>query len=227
MGQKVLPEGFGRVVRFYRLLSGDGSFRPDVLRLSVDEEVFGLVVRVLSRYLRVCRGVRLGLRMPSDGMTAFGIDQNRGRALVRWAERRVAGRRGELPYVVVQGSGELLSVEYGGGSVEDSPVDGFEVAAHRRGGVGMAEDSLDVEEVEQVSSVLCGRPMEAACCGSPEVVRSDVAQSCGFGSEGRETVDAHGWANGRPQATWPRPRPGFSLQTTGSVAPRDRPVADS
>ena len=100
-GQKVVPEGFGRVVRFYGLLRGDGSFQPDVVKLSVDEDSWQLVVRVLSRYLRVYRGVGLGLRQPTDGLTAYRISQERGLALVRWAHRRVAARRGHLPLVVV------------------------------------------------------------------------------------------------------------------------------
>jgi hypothetical protein len=107
-GQKVVPEGFGRVVRFYGLMSGDRSFRPDVIRLAVEEEVWQLVVRVLSRYLRVWRRVTMGHRMVGDGLTAFRISQGRGLALVRWAQRRVAARRGELPYIVVQGSGEMV-----------------------------------------------------------------------------------------------------------------------
>lgn len=81
------------------------------------------------------------------------------------------------------------SVEQARCPVEDGGVEMVDVAAHRGGGVGVAEDLLDVEQVEAVRTGLVDVTVHEAGCGAAEVVGSDVAE-CGLvGSAGDDFED--------------------------------------
>jgi hypothetical protein len=68
----------------------------------------------------------------------------------------------------VPGAGCELSPELAdavGRPSQDTRVEWLQVAAHGDGGVGMAEDPLDIEQVEDVSAIVGAGVMENGCGG--------------------------------------------------------------
>jgi hypothetical protein len=166
---------------------GAGNF--DLRRAGDGVRAFDLRKQDLERVLRWAEAAAVrkasGRQVGGSGGVAPGeMTWSRDRP-VSGAATGVRSRSGGEDGRGGAGSGRsVLSVEEGGGAVEDSGVHGFEVAAHGGGGVGVAEDALDVEEVEVVGAVVGGGVVEDACCGTPEVVGGDVAESGGLGPVG-------------------------------------------
>ncbi len=73
----------------------------------------------------------------------------------------------------------------------DHPVvERVDVAAHGGRRVGVAEDLLDVEQVEVVSSILSDRSVQDARCAPTQVVWAQVPQGRLVGPQGDQLGDA-------------------------------------
>lgn len=182
--QKSPPPGFKGIGRFYGYWGRSVGFQPEVavtpLEPLVAMEVEARLERWVNWKLHVLRkgappSTSFEARRRGDGVTAFGLGPGQADRLLHWAEAAAARKRGRhswgaggeaagalsaLMRRVDLLTGEVLSVEEGGSPVEDVGVHGLEVAAHGRGRVAVAEDSLDVEQVEVVSAVGVSRPVK-------------------------------------------------------------------
>jgi hypothetical protein len=177
--QKKPPPGFGRIGRYYGCWGKSVGFRPEATVTALDAWVALEVEARLERWVNwklhlLRRGTppatALPVRRRGDGITAFGLGPGQAARILRWSEAAVARKRAKNSWRSGAGGGAsgdieellrsmdllnggVLSVEDQGGPVQDVGLHGLQVAAHRRGGVAVAEDPLDVEQIEMVGPV--------------------------------------------------------------------------
>jgi hypothetical protein len=191
--QKKPPPGFAKVGRFYGLWGRSVGFYPHAtvtpLEPPVALEVGARLQRWVNWKLHVLRkgappSTGLAVRRSGDGVTAFGLGPAQAERLLRWSEEAAARKRatnghrgdGAAGPVALGGllvdlqTGEVRSIEETGSSVQDVGVHGLEVATHGRSRVAVAEDPLNVEQVELVP------PIRTARWRIPAAVRR---RSCG------------------------------------------------
>jgi hypothetical protein len=196
--QKKPPSGFVGVGRYFGYWGRTVGFVRQEQQVALSPLVAIEMGRRLQRWvnwkLHVLRrgappATGMVERRPWDGITAFGLRPEQSMRLLAWSER-AAGRKlerdprwgsgGIAPGEVTKllrsidvATGEVLSVEKGSRPVED-------IGIHRLQ-VGVAEDSLNVQKVEVMRSVVGSGVVEDSSGATAEVVRGDVAESDSFG----------------------------------------------
>lgn len=204
--QKKPPAGFMGVGRYFGYWGRNHGFVPQVQEVAVNPlvamEMGSRLQRWVNWKLHVLRNgappaTSMDQRRPWDGITAFGLRPEQSMRILAWSEKAAArkverdprwGSGGEAPGEVTKllrsvdvATGEVVSVEEGSGPVEDAGVHRLQIAPHGGSRVGVAEDSLDVQEVEVVRSVVGGGVVEDSSGATAEVVRGDVAESGSLG----------------------------------------------
>lgn len=200
--QKKPPAGFVGVGHYYGYWGRTVGFVPQEQEVALNPLVAMEMGRRLERWVNwklhiLRRGAAPATSMTQrrswDGITAFGLRPEQSLRLLHWSEQAAArkvdrqpswGSGGAAPGEITKlllsvdvATGEVVSVQEGGGPVQDPGVDGLQVAAHGGGRVAVPEDPLDVEQVEVVGSVLGRGVVEDSSGGAAQIVGSDMAES--------------------------------------------------